>query len=465
LQEAVTIASILSTPTPPGLFGTQQATTHLDALRVWLLQPAARPPEWQLLQDCQIERVEQPTNDRILSVALRSQTPTGETRQLQLQAELFTRGLNLILFDPDQGEIANWQGRAPATPHEGTQTGLAHAADRNDHSALQPWQQLADACAVDLVQESRRVFRRQRHRLQQLVRGLERDLEAARQAATWRKKGELLSANLHQVRKGQAQVELADWSADNAPVAIELDPSVSPQENVARFFKRAKRGERGRDTIVARLAAAQQELQQVPASADNDEIADFGNALIEASRAWKQALDKDPGAGKLATLWQAGGPPWQPDRASDSRSAAAAKKPNARQQSSDRAAGAAAHPGRRFVLAGKWEVLVGRSNAENDELTHRFAHPQDVWLHASGVPGSHVVLRMHGSTDNPPRDILEQAAAIAARFSKAKHAGTVPVIWTRKRHVRKPRGAKAGLAMCTQEKTVFVKPGIPEEDA
>ena len=70
---------------------------------------------------------------------------------------------------------------------------------------------------------------------------------------------------------------------------------------------------------------------------------------------------------------------------------------------------------------------------------------------------------MRGRTDNPPREVLEAAAAIAARFSKAKHAGTVPVIWTRKRYVRKPRGSKPGLATCTHEKTVFVRPGIPED--
>jgi predicted ribosome quality control (RQC) complex YloA/Tae2 family protein len=95
-------------------------------------------------------------------------------------------------------------------------------------------------------------------------------------------------------------------------------------------------------------------------------------------------------------------------------------------------------------------------------LTHRFAAPDDVWLHASGASGSHVVLRMHGKSDNPPRDVLEAAAALAARFSKAKHAGTVPVVWTRKRYVRKPRGSPAGLAVCTHEKTVFVKPALPE---
>jgi len=69
---------------------------------------------------------------------------------------------------------------------------------------------------------------------------------------------------------------------------------------------------------------------------------------------------------------------------------------------------------------------------------------------------------MQGRKDNPPREILEAAAAIAARFSQAKHARTVPVLWTRKRYVRKPRGGTPGLATCSHEKTLFVRPGLPE---
>src|SRR5262249_61693240 len=107
-----------------------------------------------------------------------------------------------------------------------------------------------------------------------------------------------------------------------------------------------------------------------------------------------------------AELWRPGGPGWaarsaEPDVATDTG------------------------PGRRFVLGDGWELRVGRNNADNDDLTHRFAHPDDVWLHASGVPGSHVVLRMQGRRGNPPRDVLEKAAAFAARYSKAKHAGAV----------------------------------------
>ena len=454
IEEAAATASPLAAPIPAGFFDARTEATLLDAMRLWLLQPSPRPPEWKLLEGCTIRSVTQPESDRILQVALQSQTQMGEKRSLQLQVELFSRGLNLILTDPEDGEIANWQGRAAATPRPSSRPEQAGSDEQNDGRALGFWQDLASACAVDVLQETRRVARRERRRLQQLVRGLERDFAAADSAAEWRKKGELLSANLHRVRKGQAKVALEDWTADNAKIELELDPSVSPQENVARFFKRAKRGERGYDTIAARLGAAQKELQAIPAPEEEDANPDLLESLMEGKRSWKQALEKDSDAGTLSKLWQPGGPQWQQD---------VTLPPPTRKQSQKKQQETPSHPGRRFLLAGKWEVLVGRSNAENDELTHRFAHPQDVWLHAGGVPGSHVVLRMQGSTDNPPRDILEQAAAIAARFSKAKHAGTVPVIWTRKRHVRKPRGSKAGLAMCTQEKTVFVKPGIPEE--
>jgi len=173
--------------------------------------------------------------------------------------------------------------------------------------------------------------------------------------------------------------------------------------------------------------------------------ASWAEVLREAANTWSAACAATARMPPEA-LWRAGGPPLAP----------AGRRPV--ETASNRPAG----PGRCFTIAGKWEVRVGRTNAENDLLTHRFAAPDDIWLHASGVPGSHVVLRMQGRNGNPPRDVLEAAAALAARFSKAKHAGTVPVLWTRKRYVRKPRGAKPGLAACTNEKTIFVRPALPE---
>jgi predicted ribosome quality control (RQC) complex YloA/Tae2 family protein len=108
-------------------------------------------------------------------------------------------------------------------------------------------------------------------------------------------------------------------------------------------------------------------------------------------------------------------------------------------------------------------VLVGRSNAENDWLTHRHARPEDLWFHAHGVPGSHVVLRREGRKSNPSARTLEEAAAIAAFYSKARHSSKTPVIYTLRKHVRKPRGARPGLAVCEREKMIMVRPKDPAE--
>jgi predicted ribosome quality control (RQC) complex YloA/Tae2 family protein len=125
------------------------------------------------------------------------------------------------------------------------------------------------------------------------------------------------------------------------------------------------------------------------------------------------------------------------------------------------------------VSPGGFEVLVGRSNRENDELSLRVASPGDVWLHARGVPGSHAVLRVPSSSSSaspssssspasseglPPAEDLEFAAALAAFFSKARDGGKVAVTFTRARNVRKPRGAPAGLVTLMSEKVVSVRP-------
>jgi predicted ribosome quality control (RQC) complex YloA/Tae2 family protein len=102
-------------------------------------------------------------------------------------------------------------------------------------------------------------------------------------------------------------------------------------------------------------------------------------------------------------------------------------------------------------------VRVGRTSKDNDRLTFGNSLPSDVWLHARSVPGSHVILRWAGEGAPPARD-LEEAATLAALFSKARTSGTVAVDWTRRKHVRKPRGAPPGRVSILHAKTVFVEP-------
>jgi predicted ribosome quality control (RQC) complex YloA/Tae2 family protein len=119
---------------------------------------------------------------------------------------------------------------------------------------------------------------------------------------------------------------------------------------------------------------------------------------------------------------------------------------------------------RTFDLDARWFVVVGRSNEENDEITFRLSGPNDWWFHAHGVPGSHVVLRARGGNESPSARIIEQAASIAAHFSKARHSGLVPVIYTRRRYVRKFRGAAPGQVTCERESMVMVPPVLPPRD-
>jgi predicted ribosome quality control (RQC) complex YloA/Tae2 family protein len=113
-----------------------------------------------------------------------------------------------------------------------------------------------------------------------------------------------------------------------------------------------------------------------------------------------------------------------------------------------------------YELEGGWEVLAGRTDADNDRLSLKTAHPDDWWFHVRGMPGSHVLLRRREGTD-PGREILKQAAAIAAYHSKARSGGTVPVSCTRARYVSKPRGAKPGTVQIRKESVLKVKPSLP----
>ncbi|HEU4411206.1 MAG TPA: NFACT RNA binding domain-containing protein [Polyangiaceae bacterium] len=122
--------------------------------------------------------------------------------------------------------------------------------------------------------------------------------------------------------------------------------------------------------------------------------------------------------------------------------------------------GSKGRPYRTFLVEG-FEVLVGRGDDENEELTFRVAEPHDTWMHVGGgTPGSHVVVRNPGKAELP-RAVVEAAAAIAAWYSKARGAPKVAVDYCRASDVSKPRGAPTGLVEIARHKTVRVRPARP----
>lgn len=112
-----------------------------------------------------------------------------------------------------------------------------------------------------------------------------------------------------------------------------------------------------------------------------------------------------------------------------------------------------------YRLPEGWHVLVGRTDADNEALSLRIANPEDWWFHVRGMPGSHVVLKASDDAE-PTREVLKQAAAIAAYHSKAREAGTVAVSCTRVRNVSKPRSAPRGTVQIRDETVLKVRPSL-----
>lgn len=244
-------------------------------------------------------------------------------------------------------------------------------------------------------------------------------IQQAEQTGRLRRHGELLLAYASQVPPGAAEVTLPGF--DGTPMTIELDPTLTAVENAQRLFKRYGRVRAARPVLDARARKAAEERAYLESAA----------ALIEQATTVDDLFDLHRELVEEGYL----------------RARRARVRPSA-----------AAGP-RRFVLADGATVLVGRTNRENDLVTFKLASPDDIWLHARGVPGAHAVLKS-GRRD-PGEDTVRQAAAIAAYFSRARASATVTVDYTKRKYVRKPRGAKPGLVTITRERSVHVKPELP----
>ncbi|MFT4624487.1 MAG: putative ribosome quality control (RQC) complex YloA/Tae2 family protein [Myxococcota bacterium] len=114
-----------------------------------------------------------------------------------------------------------------------------------------------------------------------------------------------------------------------------------------------------------------------------------------------------------------------------------------------------------YVIDGDWHAWAGKTARDNDKLSIKVARNDDWWFHLRGAPGSHVVLFVRDGIE-PPKQVVEQAAAIAAWHSKQRGGGQVAVTGTRARFVSKPRGAKAGTVTIRKERVFKVRPSIPE---
>lgn len=326
-----------------------------------------------------------------------------------------------------------------------------------------------------------RLLKAERKQLRRLATRIRREIEDASQGGTIRRQAEALLTQAGRVPRGTTRVKVEDPSEPGLIHEVVLDPARSFSDNVNVLFQKAGRLERARPVREAKAAHVDLLLTQLDewltaAEQASELCADaLARSFAEITdRLKKISPDLDAGLSSrvsrfLRDLARVADGIDRPDE-QRSHEARQAKNREGKEGSGKTrpAAGSSGEPGarlgihpRRFAISDGWIALVGRSNRENDLLTHKLAKPRDLWFHARGVAGSHVILQRGGRKDNPSEPVLEAAAGIAAYYSKGRTSGLVPVIYTERRYVRKPRKAPPGLAVCLREKVLMVEPKLP----
>ena len=280
-----------------------------------------------------------------------------------------------------------------------------------------------------IAQKSAAIHRTLKKNIERCERKLALQREAllgSQRMEEYRLKGELLTANLHLAKKGMKSVELPNYYEEGMPMlTVELDEKLSPGQNGQKYFKLYQKARNAQTLAAEQIEKTEAELDYLEGQLDNlgkcsgeselfelrQELEKFG--YVKANRSRKQ----------LKAL-----PPSRPMRF---------RSPSGR------------------------IVLVGKNNLQNDKLTFT-AQPDEVWLHAKDMPGSHVII-----VDPEPSDSdIAFAARLAAAYSKGGTSSRVPVDYTLRRYVKKPGGAKPGFVIYTHQHTLSVEPlrAEPEED-
>lgn len=248
---------------------------------------------------------------------------------------------------------------------------------------------------------------------------LNKDLEEAGDADRYRIFGELLFASLHQIQKGDREVQLINfYDEEQATVTIPLDPLLTPSDNAQRYFKKYNKYKNSLAVINEQLIKTREEINYIE------------NLLQQLSHASLNDIDEI-----RDELVQQG---YLRDRSRKTKKKKKNDKPTLHVYTSSEGV----------------ELYVGKNNLQNEYVTNRLASSNDTWLHTKDIPGSHVVIRSSEYGDAT----LQEAAQLAAYYSQAKESSSVPVDYTLIRHVRKPNGAKPGFVIYDNQKTLFVTP-------
>lgn len=263
-----------------------------------------------------------------------------------------------------------------------------------------------------------RIVQNERNKNITKLQKLQNTLDEAREADHFRKLGELVTANLHLVQKGDEWLETIDYyDEEGATIRIPLDPQLSPSENAQRYFRKYNKMKHSVSAVTEQMEKTREEIRYLET---------VRQQLSFASLSDIEEIREELAAQGYVRQKKTSGKP---------------KKNNGRPSLTC------------YRSSEGVPIYVGKNNLQNEYLTNRLASPNDIWLHTKDIPGSHVVIRGECGEQT-----LMEAAMLAAWFSQARSSGNVPVDYTRIRHVRKPNGAKPGFVIYEKQKTLFVTP-------
>ncbi len=257
-------------------------------------------------------------------------------------------------------------------------------------------------------------------RLERKLAIQEKELTATYDRERLRQLGDILTANLHRIQKGQTKVSVEDfYDEDMKTIDIPLSPILSPQQNAAKFYKDYGRMKTAEKELTRQISLAKEELQYLRSVLEELNRAATEQELEEIRRELQEGgyVKADPSRKRIKT---------------------------------------AKLPPMRFVSTDGYEIYVGRNNKQNDELTFRSARKDDLWLHASKVHGSHVIIACAGVT--PPDNTVTQAAQLAAYYAETAGGQNIPVDVTPVKQVKKIPNGKPGMVIYHSYRTVIVNP-------
>ena len=236
---------------------------------------------------------------------------------------------------------------------------------------------------------------------------------------TYKIYGDLITANLYRMQNGAKSLEAENYFSENQEtVTIMLKEELSPSQNAQRYYKMYTKAKMTERYAAEQSEDAKKEKYYLESVLDSIEKAETPAELLEIK-------------GELQ------------DEGYLPKPSAKAKKGQKKSEPL------------RFTSADGYEILVGRNNKQNDELTIRMAYSTDIWLHTKNIPGSHTIIRTNGQGTAPDTTIL-RAAELAAYYSKAQNSSKVPVDYTIVKNVKKPNGAKPGIVIYDHYNTVYI---------